>query len=65
MSLVFAAIAPHGGMTIEEACGPGEDKLAIGHARLPCPTGHIDRRAYRPHRVQRAITSVCCAAAAQ
>ena len=29
MSLVFAAIAPHGGMTIEEACGPGEDKLAI------------------------------------
>ncbi len=29
MSLVFAAIAPHGGMTIEEACGPGEEKLAI------------------------------------
>jgi len=29
VSLVFAAIAPHGGMTIEEACGPGEEKLAI------------------------------------
>ena len=28
MSLVFAAIAPHGGMAIEEACGPGEEKLA-------------------------------------
>jgi aromatic ring-opening dioxygenase LigB subunit len=29
VSLVFAAIAPHGGMAIEEACGPGEEKLAI------------------------------------
>ena len=29
MALVFAAIAPHGGLAIEEACGPGEEKLAI------------------------------------
>ena len=26
---MFAAIAPHGGLAIEEACGPGEEKLAI------------------------------------
>ena len=29
MPLVFAAIAPHGGIAIEEACGPGEEKLAL------------------------------------
>jgi len=28
MPLVFAAIAPHGGIAIEEACSPGEEKLA-------------------------------------
>lgn len=29
MPLVFAAIAPHGGIAIEEACEPGEEKLAL------------------------------------
>jgi len=29
VSLVFAAIAPHGGIAIEEACEPGEEKLAL------------------------------------
>jgi aromatic ring-opening dioxygenase LigB subunit len=29
MSIVFAAIAPHGGIAIEEACDPGEEKLAL------------------------------------
>jgi len=29
VALVFAAIAPHGGLAIQEACGPGEEKLAI------------------------------------
>ncbi len=29
VSLVFAAIAPHGGIAIKEACGPGEEKLAL------------------------------------
>jgi len=27
--IVFAAVAPHGGITIKEACGPGEEDLAI------------------------------------
>jgi aromatic ring-opening dioxygenase LigB subunit len=29
VGLVFAAIAPHGGMAIAEACAPGEEKLAL------------------------------------
>lgn len=29
MGLVFAAIAPHGSLAIEEACDPGEEKLAV------------------------------------
>ncbi len=29
VSIVFAAIAPHGGLAIEEACGPGEERLAL------------------------------------
>jgi len=29
VALVFAAIAPHGGLAIEEACAPGEEKIAI------------------------------------
>jgi aromatic ring-opening dioxygenase LigB subunit len=29
MGLVFAAIAPHGGLAIEEACAPGERTLAL------------------------------------
>lgn len=29
MALVFAAIAPHGGLAIEEACSPGEEKIAV------------------------------------
>jgi aromatic ring-opening dioxygenase LigB subunit len=29
VSLVFAAIAPHGGLAIEEACAPGEESVAI------------------------------------
>jgi aromatic ring-opening dioxygenase LigB subunit len=33
MSLVFAAIAPHGSLAIPEACGPGEDRLAIATQR--------------------------------
>jgi aromatic ring-opening dioxygenase LigB subunit len=33
MSLVFAAIAPHGSLAIPEACGPGEDRLALATQR--------------------------------
>jgi aromatic ring-opening dioxygenase LigB subunit len=29
VGIVFAAIAPHGGIAIEEACDPGEENLAI------------------------------------
>jgi aromatic ring-opening dioxygenase LigB subunit len=31
--LVFAAIAPHGGLAIEEACAPGEERLALATRR--------------------------------
>ena len=29
MGLVFAAIAPHGGLAVEEACTPNEVKVAL------------------------------------
>src|SRR5215831_9494492 len=33
MPLVFAAIAPHGGLAIREACAPGEENVAIATRR--------------------------------